>query len=314
MINIFYSKYSNYEFSQLCYNDMYQKAIECFLKQVQDNEGIREKLKGILYEGGYDDFTVNSNMTAPDAPMHEIDRRLNFSGLLISDYNTFEKLAQNNVILFHGTNSIALPDILRNGVQSESEIIRRGGKVLTGEFSPTQPRNFVSFTDKLSLALKYATKKPSIKSKNDTSFGVFIGISTNDLKGEDISTIRIPSCTPEIGLIEQLPAKYIRVIAVPNSKIQEVKKMVNENGLDQIEVVKAEGIVNAIALTESYYAIAPDIPNPDCLIIKGSSDIGKTFTTEEVRELAQTRKLGSIKNLDLKLKGKEMDNDVIRDE
>lgn len=319
VVNIFYNKYSNYSFSQLS-NDMYKKAVEDILKKAQNNDDIENKLRGILYEGGYDDFAVNSGMTRPDNIKHEIDRRLNFAGLLISDPKTFEAIAQNNVILFHGTNSNALPEILKNGLQSESETISRGKEVLTGETSLVKPREFISFTDKLSLALDYATLKPSTKTSGNSSYGVLIGVSTNDLDEDnnEILTANIGSDTPEIGVMKKLPANYIRVIAVPGSKVQEVNKMVQEYGLDEVSVVPADGIVNSVALTESY-SMFPNKIDLNCLIINGSDYASKTFKKEDIRKVAEDRSVGKIKKLYLQLrnkilKDKEMENYVSRDE
>lgn len=320
MINIFYSKYSDYSFSQLG-NDMYKKAIESFFKKAQDNEDIRNKLKRILYEGGYDDFTVNSDLANKDKPEYEINRRLNFAGLLISDPETFETIAKNNVILFHGTNSNALPDILKEGMQSESEIIKSGKEVLTGEFSPIQPRGFISFTSQFSLALNYAKLKPSTKTNSKQSFGAFIGISTNDLNEDnnELSTVWSDSNMPEVGIKKHLPAKYIRVIAVPSSKIGEVSEMIKQYGLEQIDVVPAEGIVNAVALTESCYYGKSNISDPNCLIINGSAN-NKEFKWDDVRDLTQDRRIRGIRKLYLQLrdkilkKDKEMDSYVSRDE
>lgn len=300
---------------------MYKKAIEALLRKAPNNENIRSKLKGILYEGGYDDFTVNSGMTNKDKPEYEINRRLNFAGLLISDPKAFETIAKDNVILFHGTNSNALPSILREGMQSEREIIKSGKKVLTGEFSPLQPRGFISFTSQFSIALNYAKLKPNAETNSKQSFGAFIGISTNDLQEEndELSTVSGDSDMPEVAIKRHLPAKYIRVIAVPSSKIEEVNEMIKQYGLEQIDVIPAEGIINSVALTESHYYGKTNIIDSNCLTINGS-DNNKEFKRSNVKNLTQGRKIGGIRKIYLQLrdkilkKDKENDNHVSRDE
>ena len=92
-------------------------------------------VKGILYDGGYDGFSVNSTITAPDNPKYEAYRRLNMAALAIIAPEDYKVIPENKVNLFHGTNSNALENILKYGVCSESEALKRGLAVLSGEFA-----------------------------------------------------------------------------------------------------------------------------------------------------------------------------------
>lgn len=154
-------------------DDIYMKAIEFFEKQAP-NEDIRKKVHEILYQGRYSSFIVDSNMTVPDDFFYEANRRIGFASLLVSDSQTAKTIIENNVTLFHGTNSNSLKGILKYGMCSEANNIREGRAILTGEFSCSIPREFISFTDDMNVALNYASIKPGSDSKGNSSFGMLI--------------------------------------------------------------------------------------------------------------------------------------------
>ena len=281
----------------------YKRCVENLINRAP-NEETKNKLTKILLEGGYDKFTVNSNITTPNNEMHETERRLIYASLLLTDPQTFEKIEKRNLTLFHGTNSNALKDILNNGMQSEYEIIKRGKEVLTGEFSRPKPRNFISFTDNLEIALAYASIKPSSKAKGNSSFGLLVAISTEDIiNNNNILTTHVYSDMPEIGIINHLPQEYIKMIAVPQCKIKEVNKLVKKYKLDGIEVVPAEGIINAISLMYNArgYEVSED---SDCLLINEKKAESKVFTSEDIKQIAQGMRAGRIKAIYSKLKEK----------
>lgn len=309
-----YNKYSNYRFEQIC-TKRYKEAIEYFSSQ-GINEEIKRKLNGILYEGGYDDFSVNRGANSPDNASYEEERRINFASLLLSDPKTFEKIEKDNILLFHGTNSNALNDIFKEGMRSESEIVKQGDEVLTGEFSrPSHPRKFISFTDQINLALGYATLRPTSNAKGNSSFGVLIGISTNDLQGNsEIKTTHVDSDLPEIGIMKKLPNKYIRLIAVPETKVQEVSNMVKEYNIQNINIVPAEGIVNSVIIGNNF-KFNPIHVKPDSLIIQDKKDNNKKFEISDIKDLSEKQKMSNIKRTYLKLKNiifrdREGDKDI----
>ena len=281
----------------------YKRCVENLINRAP-NEETKNKLTKILLEGGYDKFTVNSNITTPNNETYEKERRLIYASLLLTDPQTFEKIKKRNLTLFHGTNSNALKDILNNGMQSEYEIIKRGKEVLTGELSHPKPRKFISFTDNLEIALSYASISPSAKAKGNSSFGLLVAISTEDiLNNDNILRTHIYSDIPEIGIINHLPQEYIKMIAVPQCKIKEVNKLVKKYKLDGIEVVPAEGIINAISLMYNArgYEVSED---SDCLLINEKKAESKVFTSEDIKQIAQGMRAGRIKAIYSKLKEK----------
>lgn len=269
-----YSKYSNYNLFDIN-NRGYNAAVERLLIQAKNcPEEIYKKVYAILFEGGFEGFSVNSNITTPDNRDHEVCRRLNLASLLIFDPQTFDVIYRNNAILYHGTNSNALETILQHGMYSKAKALKNGLQVLSGETSYL-PRDFISFTDKLNLALGYSTFSPSADVQDKPSFSVLIGISADDLRNpnREISTSRISSDTPEIGIWHELSTKYIKFIAVPGSKVPEVRSLIEHYGLDQIEVVPSEGIALSTNAAAEYNPDQEYICRPEDLIIAGKESV-----------------------------------------
>lgn len=130
-------------------------------------------------------------------------------------------LVDNNINLFHGTNSNALPSILKYGMKSVDELEKSGITVSTGEeWSRPQGRSFISFTNDPRIAENYSLMGHSDKKK---SFPVIVGISTNDLK--NMRTCRVYSDLPEIGIRDSAPLEYIKFIGVPNENLKYVKRL-----------------------------------------------------------------------------------------
>lgn len=117
--------------------------------------------------------------------------------MLATNPETFEILEKNNIDLFHGTNANALPTILKYGLNSLAELSEKGIPVLTGEeWSRVAgaERRFISFADSLTTATDYAISKDS----SEMSFGVILGISSDNL--EQLKTCMVQSSIPEIGI------------------------------------------------------------------------------------------------------------------
>ena len=298
----FNDKFKHYDFPSIR-NSIYESAMKKLISLATD-EKTKSIVNKLLYEGEYGNFSVNSNLTTPNNALHEGDRRINYASMAICAPDTFEKISKDNIILFHGTNSTILPDILKNGLQSESEIINNGKEITTGEYSFNKPRDFISFTDKPDLALSYSLQKPNSSSSAKSSFSVIIGMSVNefDKNNPDIRRWSVHSDTPEVGILKCLPSKYIKMLAVPQSKIDEVQQLTLKYNLDSIQIVPAEDFVNSVSLSNdcvgSHYVI-----DSSELIMEGTSSFSK-FKKEDVKELATSpdRKLGNIQQLFSKLK------------
>lgn len=229
--------------------------------------------------------------------------------LLATNPETFEIMASNNINLFHGTNANALPSILNYGMKSVDEQAGMGITTTTGEqWSRIQgKRSFVSFTDNIDTAIEYSALKPSSSNQKEMSFGVLIGISSEDIK--QMKTCRVHSDTPEIG-IQEVPLEYIKFIAVPKSKVKFVSKLVN---LDRTIVVPIE-------LDERFYYIDDyeiyfDEQKAN-EITERRKRTGQSFGSEQVKKLAQGRKKSEIVDLYKKIKtmfnskGKNNENDT----
>ncbi len=214
--------------------------------------------------------------------------------LLVTNPDTFKIVKDNNIILFHGTNSNALYGILNNGINTVSDLKRKDISVSTGEkwSRINGERNFISFTDDLNVALDYASIFPSTDLQNQSSFAVIIGLSLNDIK--ELHTNTVISDLPEIGVTDNIPVELIKFLAVPTSKIEFVRKLVDNT---QINVMP-------IDISERFYYIDDFLGsitiNSDQFqkVIDGekSPSSQKTFDSNEVQSLASTRRKSGILN------------------
>ena len=205
--------YSDYDYDQIKSDSYDDFAQQLFFKVAPEQMG---KLSGILYEGGFDSFSTSSNMMNRNNPNIEADRRKYFASLLVEDPKTFDTIEKDNILLFHGTNSNALEEILKNGIYSEKELLERGNQITTGEnierYQNREPRPYISFTDRLDTALRYATIKPTSQARNENSFGMIIGMSVGEIEGaKDIERCYINSDMVEMGINKHVPKKYLKL-------------------------------------------------------------------------------------------------------
>lgn len=247
----------------------YKKIADNLMIEASDMPtDIQEKMFSILTEGKYEGFTLKSDLMNKNNANYEATKRLQLATLLKKDPVAFNAIYKNNINLYHGTNSNALESILRNGMHSEASSLKNGLTVSTGEFS-FQPREFISFTDDIGLALGYSTLSPTKNAVNDLSYSVLIGTSVDDLS--EIPKVRISSDLPEVGIMNSLPIKKIKVLAVPESQVKEVQQLLNKYGQNHIQVIKSEGIALS---TNSAAHLDPNnnlIVRPEELIIKSKS-------------------------------------------
>lgn len=254
-----------------------------------------------MYEGGFDDFTVNSDIRGiRNNPEIERKKRMDMAYLLATNPESFDLMYKNHINLFHGTKGNALPSILKYGINSVDESEKKGIHVTTGEEwsrRTDENRSFVSFTDVLSIAENYASITPSKETQGAESFGVILGISSNNLN--KLKTCTVDSYLPEIGIMDKVPIESIEMIAVPKSKVKFVSKLTEGS---QIKVVP-------IDLEDKFYYI------DDCGCIyfdhkefekftQKRENEERIFNTDEVAQMAKGREKSGILKIFNKLKDK----------
>ena len=221
-----YTFFSPEEFQYSMYEKI-AKELERFPK----NEEERAIMDGILFQGGYQEYSVNSFGEAMNRWNSSIEARRRISmAYLISQYpETFDYLRKNNVGLFHGTDSMALPGIINGGLKSFEKIKKDGEEIVSGEKwtmdyrSRNNSGNFISMSDDLETIFDYSMCNGS---KNDGKFGVVIGINQDAFK--QLRTCTVHSDTTEVGIREHIPSELINFIGVPEDKVELVRKMVGD--------------------------------------------------------------------------------------
>ena len=239
----------------------YKEICDLFFDLVTD-EDIKSKLVDILYQGRYKSFVFYSGIVNRDNPRIEARRRISMAYLFLKNPDTFDFFVQNKINLFHGTNANALPSILKYGLNSVYESEKNGICVSTGEKITRMfgIRDFVSFTDVLDIANNYSMLSPESGHKN-LSFEVIIGTTVDDVY--ETGRIYVPSSVVEVGVENKLPLENIKVIGVPSSKVNFVKKLVGDKG---IEVFPIDGIRDRFFFIhnngiEIYYDLYNDLKN-----------------------------------------------------
>lgn len=280
---------SNYSFDQINTDKYKLKSQEILGKA--SNEQMKRNILQILQEGKLEtdtyDFSVNFSMQMKDNPDKEGERRLFWANLLALDENNFETIAKQGATFVHGTNSIAIPGILRNGMQSEAEMKRQGLTVETGEANTPSnhiTRDFISFTYDIDLAMYYSMLRPEV-AKSEETFSTLIGISPDEL--EELTVSSILSGMPEIGIVGKLPIQYIKFIGVPESKVSEVQSLASQCGAEQIQIIPLEKIYESASITSNLTN-----RSSDDLIIKPQA-----FDKENLQDLTLTKKENNIRRI-----------------
>lgn len=218
--------------------------------------------------------------------------------MLATHPETFEIMTKHNINLFHGTKFDALHNILNYGMNSIDELSKKGITISTGErWSRTNgKRDFISFTDDLDTALGYASIQNSQDKQNNSDFSILIGISSDDVK--QMKTCSVHSEVPEIGVMNNVPLEYIKFIAVPENKVEYVRKLVNNPNIN----------VTSIDMNDKFYYI----DDMDTIYYNTSKikelmeekEKAKTFDSESVKKLAEGRKKSGILDVYRKIKNK----------
>jgi len=184
------------------------------------------------------------------------------ANLFITNPSSFYLLAGTKSNLFHGTNANALFSILKYGINSLSESSKKGIEVTTGEsWSRVKghDRKFISFTDNLDVAQYYSSHKSIIQNTN-MNFEIIICISSNDIKNN--YTSHIVSDVPEIGVLNRLPKESIRMIFVPEDKVDFVRSIVCNTNIVVSAIQKSS---DKFYFVSDYTGIRIDDIKYDCL-------------------------------------------------
>lgn len=180
-------------------------------------------------------------------------------------------------------------DLEKEGIEVETgeEWSRKGGQ-----------RSFISFTDVLGTAVEYSSIQPSKKSPQDTSFGILIGISTKDIK--QMKTCHVHSDKREIGIMNSVPLEYIRVIAVPESKVEFVKKLIGNDSI----AVTSMGVDEMFYQTNSLRVALNPEELEKLVLNKNKKQPEITFDSQQVKALVERRKKSGILDIYKKIKNK----------
>ena len=289
--------YSDYLIDQIT-SPIYEQVGQKLLS-LAENEETKRKMNGILYEGGFDNFSINGEYAMErevlfkNNPTIEAQKRLNMSYLLLTNPKMLEVMQQTGAVFFHGTNANALPSILKYGINSVDKSRENNIEVTTGEeWSRVQgKRNFVSVTDCIDVALNYAGINPNIENTQNSllNFGIVVGVSFQNMA--DIKTTRVSSDIPEVGVIENLPLDHIKFLAVPKDKEEFVKKLIGQKnieivGMDLDDIFYNLDFRSKLEILES--TKENSIP---------TRTTPKTFTKQEVKKVVQGRRISKIKEI-----------------
>lgn len=220
--------------------------------------------------------------------------------LLLTNPQMIEVIQKSSGYFLHGTNANALPSILRYGINSVDASIENNIDVTTGEewSRINGKRSFVSLTDCLDIALSYADMKPNDNNSINAllNFGAVIGVSFEDMNGLRVSGVW--SDISEIGVSGNLPVDHIKFLAVPDDKIEFVKKMVGQKdievvSMDMRDVFFINDLRTKLNILEQRKENIepPKLPYP-------------TYFKEDVKPLVNERKTTKIKEIFVALKTK----------
>lgn len=233
-------------------------------------------------------------------PSIESRKRLNMAYLALNNPDMIETLQKSKTCFFHGTNANALPSILKYGIYSVDKSNENNIPVTTGEkWSRIDgKRNFVSLTDCIHTALGYADMSPIEENEANTllNFGAIIGVSLEEMR--DIRVSNVMSDLSEVGVKGSLPTEHIKVIAVPDDKIDFVKKMV---GQKDIEVVSMN-IRDKFYQSERWELLNILEQREEGIEQPKHPEI--TYSKEEVKTVVKERRTSKIKEIFSALKNK----------
>lgn len=232
--------------------------------------------------------------------MIEARKRLNMAYLLLKNPKMIETMQKSNGYFFHGTNANAIPSILKYGINSVDTSKENNIDVVTGEeWSRIDgKRGIISLTDCLDASLPYAKRGPNNNNLTNSllNFGVIIGASLE--KMDDIKVSGVKSDISEIGVIGNLPIDHIKFLAVPDDKVEYMKKMVGEKDIEVIPMDMEDQF-----FTKSFIERL-DILDQNKENTKSSNTSYPTYNKDDVKPIVNGRKTSKIKEIFRYLKEK----------
>lgn len=212
--------------------------------------------------------------------------------LLIRNPMTYIQLENNKINIFHGTNSEALPNVLKYGLNSVNESNKNNISVITGESWSriNGERSFISFTDVLDIAEDYSLY-PTDAVEEQLSFPVIIGTSLEEV--EKLDTCVVHSDVSEIGIKNKVPLENIKLIGVPSDKVEFVKKILNS---DKIIVLGIDGIEERFYYIEDWGKINLQEEKLNKLRSDIKPKKGKIFKNQELKEVSISLMLKRVKD------------------
>ena len=265
-----------------------------------------------MHEGGFDNFSVNGSVHMQrevlykNNPSIESKKRLNMGYLLLQNPQMIETIEKSKGCFFHGTNANALPSILKYGINSVDKSVENNISVTTGEewSRINGKRNFVSLTDCLDVALSYADMNPNNNGLTNEllNFGVLIGTSFENM--DDVRTCKVDSDISEIGVVGNLSANHIKFLAVPDDKVEFVKKMIGERDIDVVSMDIRDMFFNN-NFVEKLNMLEQNKENRDTL-----HSTYPTYFKDDIRPVVNERKHSGIRGFieTLKAKWKSVDD------
>lgn len=233
-------------------------------------------------------------------PYLEAKKRLNMAYLAENNSELIETIQKTGGYFFHGTNANALPRILKYGLNSVDESTKNNINVNTGEeWSRFEgKRNFVSLTDSLNEAVKYAQMTPNteIAQKSLLNFGVIVGTSLENMDG--VKAKSVASDISEIGIGGNLSLNHIKFLAVPEDKVEIVKKIVENQNIDVVSLDIQDKYLNA------NYKGKLDILEGNREKDNNKEIMYPTYYKKDVRPLVKQRRTSKIKEIFEELKAK----------
>lgn len=270
----------------------YQELCNIFFELANDSE-TRVTLEEILYQGTYKGFNFYTELCNKDNPFLEGKRRISMAYLLIRNPETFYFLVQNKINLFHGTNANALPTILKYGLNSIEKAEEKGIQITTGETwsRGIEVRNFISFSDILSVAEYYSDIKPT-NVEERFSFGIIIGTSVDE--ANQCRMCHVLSETPEIGIRDEFPLENIKVLCVPTDRLNFVRKIVSNLPIKVLSMDDSEKkfyYIDDMGIIFIYPEILEELK-----VNLSKNRNKKFFRLNEIKHIALGRAITNIKN------------------
>ena len=288
----------SYNTNNLYTHEEEQEIVKIFM-ELADQYNVRDKMEEIIYKGTYKNNKFDTNLCINNTECIEMERRFSIAFILLTTPKTLDKLVDNKVCLFHGTTSIALPGIIKSGLNSLRESKSNNLEITTAETWSIRGqfiRDIISFTDDISLAEFYSNNY-ELK-KVEGSFPIIIGINksfidktcTQEAYGSDLC---------EVGIKKHIDLKDISTMLVPSDKVKIVKKMIDDNNIEVLGLDFSKNKFFGIS-EDDYGNELGVILNPDKLaMFKEELETNRksfSFSLDEIRNFVKNNILAKTNN------------------